>query len=376
MVRDFSNEAEQNMLGIVDQVESEKWCDVTDWFGDRWYDFRDLIHTLDIDQYMNRINDYHKIVIDKNNASKDDIRKIFEAVRAVDDQYTTRFAACQNRLEAYKTLVDSLAALIGSGSTDSEQILSIFNGQYKTFSDGEEILAAISQDGLQESDLEGKTDGELKTILDNLGKTLVVLVPDVKLGTKLEIPVGPGLTFYYSTSGKIDGGNDSYDVNFILEDHKMKFKNADVSYKTDGILKVGGKAGTDNPGEISVEAPNSSVTFNVDGKCESSGTMKVGDTTYEVKIEFSAAELVAEESVTTEFDGGSVTTTIGLKRENNKWQPLPEPVPVDVPNTVSLPSFDVDWGTVAVVGGTIVLIGVGIALAPSTGGVSLVLCGA
>ena len=39
MLRDFSDTAKQNLLNLVSEVENEKWCDLTDWFGDRWYDF-------------------------------------------------------------------------------------------------------------------------------------------------------------------------------------------------------------------------------------------------------------------------------------------------------------------------------------------------
>ncbi len=375
MVRDFSHAAEEKLLSIVDQVEDEKLCDVTDWFGDRWYDFRDLINTLEIDSYLDRISDYHKIVIDKNNTTKEDIRRIFTNVREVDDRYMTRFSACQNRLQSFKGLVDALTGIVGSGRADSGSITAIFNGAYNTFSQDEEILAAISGDGLESAQLDGMAESELKTVLDNLGKTMVVLIPDIKLGTKVEIPIGPDLTFYYSADGKIDGGNDSYDVNLILEDQKLQFKNAQVSSQTDGLLKVSGKAGTDETAELSVEAPNSSVTFNVDGSMETSGSMVVGNKTYTIKIEVSANELVAEESVKTDFEKGSITSTIGLKKATNNWKPLPVPEPVNAPVTLSLPQVDVDWGRVAVYGTAIVIIA-GVALAPATGGASLVLCAA
>ncbi|WP_075720540.1 hypothetical protein [Roseburia sp. 499] len=69
MKRDFSETSKQELISLVSQVESEKWCDFTDWVGDRWYDFESWIGTLDIQHYINDVNAYHKKVIDKNNTT-------------------------------------------------------------------------------------------------------------------------------------------------------------------------------------------------------------------------------------------------------------------------------------------------------------------
>ena len=66
MRRDFSESAKQELLSLVAQVESEKWSDFTDWWGDRWYDFEAWIGALDIKDYIDNVNEYHKRVIDKN----------------------------------------------------------------------------------------------------------------------------------------------------------------------------------------------------------------------------------------------------------------------------------------------------------------------
>ena len=52
MVRDFTEQARQELLDLVEQVEKEKWCDFTDWLGDRWYDFQEWIGKLDIKNYV------------------------------------------------------------------------------------------------------------------------------------------------------------------------------------------------------------------------------------------------------------------------------------------------------------------------------------
>lgn len=57
--RDFSEASRQKMLGLVTQVENEKWGNFTDWVGDRWYDFESWIGTLNIQNYINNVNTYH-----------------------------------------------------------------------------------------------------------------------------------------------------------------------------------------------------------------------------------------------------------------------------------------------------------------------------
>ena len=77
MYRDFSNNSKIRMLGLVTEVENDKISDFTDWVGDRWYDFESWIGQLNIKNYLNNVNIYHKKVIDKNNTTKDTIEKIF-----------------------------------------------------------------------------------------------------------------------------------------------------------------------------------------------------------------------------------------------------------------------------------------------------------
>ena len=83
-MRDFSDSAKQKLLNLVSEVEDEKMSDFTDWMGDRWYDFESWIGTLNIKNYINNVNAYHKKVIDKNNATKESIEKIFSDVKKVD----------------------------------------------------------------------------------------------------------------------------------------------------------------------------------------------------------------------------------------------------------------------------------------------------
>ena len=82
-----------------------------------------------------------------------------------------------------------------------------------------------------------------------------------------------------------------------------------------------------------------------------------------------------KESITTEVEGGSVSSTIGIKKTGNQWRPLPEPKPVTVPYEVKVPELDVNWEkvgeTATVIGAGVAIIG--IILIPFTSGASVVL---
>lgn len=111
MYRDFSNESKNKLLGLVSDVENEKWCDFTDWVGDRWLDFESWIGTLSIKRYVNNVNSYHKKVIDKNNATKKSIEKIFNSVSAIDKTYQGTFNNIEELLKQWKTYVNELSVI-------------------------------------------------------------------------------------------------------------------------------------------------------------------------------------------------------------------------------------------------------------------------
>lgn len=129
MYRDFSESSKQKLLGLVSEVENEKWCDFTDWVGDRWYDFESWIGTLNIKRYLNDVNSYHKKVIDKNNASKETITDIFNAVKGVDSSYSSVFENLRDYLTTWYDYIVSLSDIVtpGNGHFSAEFMASKLN---------------------------------------------------------------------------------------------------------------------------------------------------------------------------------------------------------------------------------------------------------
>lgn len=139
MKRDFSDASKQKMLGLVAQVESEKWGNFTDWVGDRWYDFESWIGVLGIKNYINNVNAYHKKVIDKNNATEQTINKIFTAVRGVDSTYGVTFGNIHTNLSHWLRYIDQLAEIVepGKGRFNGQYIKSALDGVLKDISDSD-----------------------------------------------------------------------------------------------------------------------------------------------------------------------------------------------------------------------------------------------
>lgn len=169
---------------MVSQVESEKISNFTDWAGDRWYDFESWIGTLDIRLYLDDVNKYHKKVIDKNNASEEEIKKIFDAVAAKDSTYQGKIGEIHAQASACATFVKELNGTISpsAGSFSVTEIQKLqkkakdFESNAKIFNEAHplEDEAKVNKHKVLKTfiDLIGKA-GQLGSVLGLVGKTTV-----------------------------------------------------------------------------------------------------------------------------------------------------------------------------------------------------------
>lgn len=112
MFRDFSDTSKQQVLELVSEVENEKICDFTDWIGDRWLDFDEWIGKLNIRNYVNNVNSYHKKVIDKNNATKGSIENIFSKVANVDNTYGNITGNIYTSISRLSSYIDAMNEIV------------------------------------------------------------------------------------------------------------------------------------------------------------------------------------------------------------------------------------------------------------------------
>lgn len=164
MLRDFSEASKQKLLGLVSEVENERKSDFTDWIGDRWYDFEDLIGKLNIRKYINDVNSYHKKVIDKNNATKDSIENIFEKVFNVNNTYSSIISNLNANISRWLDYLDKMIETVtpGNGLFNSKAMENNFNPLLKQISEAE--LKCIKDDMMQ--DVEGELEFDEKLIVE------------------------------------------------------------------------------------------------------------------------------------------------------------------------------------------------------------------
>lgn len=325
MVRDFSQTALDNLLATIDQINDEQICGVTDFLGDLWYGFLDLIGQLDAEDNVDQISSYHKKVLDKNNTSKEELRKIFDDVHTVDTSFAVRFTSCQARLDNFKALLTSLASMFGPGGSgmSAAQIQKKLFDELDSFKQDDEILDILSKEGLTEENLENIDNDRLRRILERLAKSFLAVAPNVNVGGTFEMPIGPGLIFYYRVDATLDTGND-YDLNLAIENQRLSFEDMSAT----------------------AQLGSGSIEINTDGSFGSAIEQELPDgSILRFKVGTDLLDIYAEESIETHFPGGSVTSTIGIRKTNDQqpWWPVPvvEKVPEPVPVTV--PDFTPDW---------------------------------
>lgn len=370
MLRDFSESARQELLSLVSQVEDEQWCGVTDWLGDCWLGFEDWLGNLDINKYLDNVGEYHKKVIDKNNATAGDIDAIFEAVNTQSTNYRGRFLAQLTDLRLFTQTIQALSDTVAPGKNN-------FNPQYiggglkstvEGYLNSSQVLQQIAGDGLTGEELDEITDeDQLRNLLDAMARTFLTAVPDIGIGDKAEIPVGPNLTFYYQVevSGEL---GENVDVNLVIEEQRAKFDSFSVT-----IAKIGedGEIGLDiSEDGVGISAGKDDVNIDVgfdftEGVVEGAGSITEGDHTYTVTFGKGLDKVVLEESIETAVGNGSITATIGLERKDRDedgnsfgWAPVPAYAPVVVPYPGTLPQIDWD-GVIAtgkIVGGTVLVV--------------------
>ncbi|MDI9591045.1 MAG: DUF2974 domain-containing protein [Acidobacteriota bacterium] len=105
-VRDWTEARKQELLSIVDEVDSEAWWDVTRW--DVRYRFESLMGWLNVDNYADNMNEYLRKQIDINGVSRADIEAAFEAAWGHDAEYAASMSGVAKSISAAAAQLDSI----------------------------------------------------------------------------------------------------------------------------------------------------------------------------------------------------------------------------------------------------------------------------
>lgn len=108
IVRDFSEEREQELLGIVHDIANEELWDVGHW--DIWYRLGALGGGLDVDRCRDDIKGYWRRSMDVNDTKEQEIRKIFSAAREEDSSFAGKLAGVESGLDAARAATAAVLA--------------------------------------------------------------------------------------------------------------------------------------------------------------------------------------------------------------------------------------------------------------------------
>lgn len=115
MRRDFSVEYKQKLIHMIRENDEEKWCDFTDWIGDRLLDFGDWIGALDLYRHLSGVESYTKLILDKNNTSVAMIEKIFREVYEEDHTFAGRINdSLSSAVSSYRNLLNLMENTISA----------------------------------------------------------------------------------------------------------------------------------------------------------------------------------------------------------------------------------------------------------------------
>lgn len=100
MKKDFSKTSENHLIKIIKSLEPTNYFQkVGDWFGDVGLTISGWFGNLNVEEYLNNIDEYHKKVLDKNNTTVRQLKQIFSIVRNDDENYGQKIQAeIQNTL--------------------------------------------------------------------------------------------------------------------------------------------------------------------------------------------------------------------------------------------------------------------------------------
>ena len=113
MIRDFSLEAKQTLYEHIDGVSPHNSFEyIWDFFSDVKESTKEWIWKLSISDYLDDIDRYHRLVLDRENASKSTIDTIFQNVQQVDTKYAGYFQELCDNLKQKVDFVNRMEQVI------------------------------------------------------------------------------------------------------------------------------------------------------------------------------------------------------------------------------------------------------------------------
>jgi hypothetical protein len=158
MDRDFTTQAEQNLVAACKADQGTTWDKITD----KGYKTLDRLGLLKI---MSSSDEYRRRVADMNNTAAADVTKIFTAARQVDQDYGTKFKDLVPTITGFKkTLTSNASAIMGLSNYQSNTD-KVSNAEIQEYDDATgQSTAFVSWDAagdLSELGMDAMAKGEI-----------------------------------------------------------------------------------------------------------------------------------------------------------------------------------------------------------------------
>lgn len=112
MIREFSEGTRDELKNIIQQIKDIELCAPADFVHDLYYKAAESTGNLNLDDFNNNIDEYHRAVLDKENATENKIDKIYQAVEMVDISYESIFKQYRASVQSQKDFVDKMISII------------------------------------------------------------------------------------------------------------------------------------------------------------------------------------------------------------------------------------------------------------------------
>lgn len=373
MKRDYSEQEKQYLLKMISEVEATDTNKFWDNVGDFWLGVEQTFGFLKIDRYLDNVSKYHKKVIDKNDISKSQIEQMFQNIYQINYRYKVRLASMQAELDSYLSVIKTLQDIVEPSKANHNPLFieTRQKGIVDKYIKQHDVLTKLATDGLTSDDIVEVGPSALEEILPKVADYVIDHLPSLKMGDKIEIPIGPNMSVYYKVSGKAEGKGKT-DIELEIENQKLKLKDIESTFGPNSI-----NASVDSDGKITVNGQSGNSSISMDGQnlIIKQKTETIGNNTYSVSIMFDSINnaYTIEYSVKTEVEEAEITSSLGIKYSDNKWQPIPETVPIDDPVPCYRFDWQPDWGSISekdvqimVTAGVVIVIIAGVVVA--TGG--------
>ncbi len=146
MFRDFSESAKAKLLAFVEEVtETTLWGKVGDSISDNASHVMSWFGYLNINNYVNNMDEYQKKVIDRNNITANRVEEIFAEVNEIDARNGRGLSGAKDTSNSLQALLNTLAETINpnGGNLDMEQMRSVLKAKVEEFQQSRATLEDI-----------------------------------------------------------------------------------------------------------------------------------------------------------------------------------------------------------------------------------------